>query len=643
MNGHETRTLHEMGRDAWNEWAGQVIKSKGNFEQAGIFSLDWFGEAGNEETRLWLKTAAADFSDSLFEEPGSFEGFIFPGPVILKGAVFHHPVSFADAEFKLNADFSGAHFHQDVNFAGAKFLGQAVFDDVQFDAIASFERTEFLKEKNGPLGHGVKFQRTQFLGRADFRSSAYSGSADFSKVKFAGTARFDEARFVGPAVFEGAIFSAPAGFNAAKFLDNAAFKEAQFTGEARFADAEFSGDFDLEASQFWNDVSFRDVKFEKGASFNKMRVEGTSRFSGAKFGTQTDFLESRFAGHADFSGASYAGPAIYRAAQFSLGGAWAACEFGDSADFSGVTLGKKSSFKDCKFKGDALFKEALFEAPVSFEGGRFAAAADFTAAQSKVAFVLAGAEFNNVPGFLETSFHEPPRVDHMLVANQLKRFHNWSKDGVADPRGVLFTWWRVCGDPDGPAKFRRLKKLASEAQDLQREQEFFAQELRCRRFWHDNPLGVGMARFWLGWAYGIMADYGRSLSRPFVLWFASVVAFALFYFTQKGSDWNVHQPPGNWTGWFTSLISDEKFPCVTGTSSRIGEAFYLSFRSALLKLDWADTAGTRRVFGCLYGVETNGTPIMPLSVSAAALAQATLSVVLLFVFLMALRNLLKVR
>ena len=643
MNGHETRALHDMGREAWNEWAAQIVKSKANFEQAGIFSLDWFGEAGNEETRIWLKTAAADFSDGLFEGGTTFEGFIFPGPVILKGAVFHLPVSFAGAEFKLNANFSRAHFHGDVTFETAKFAGQAVFDDAQFDGVAGFERAEFLKEKDGPLGHGVKFQRTQFMGKADFRGSTYAGSADFSKVQFAATARFDEARFIGAAVFEGAVFSAPAGFNACKFLEKATFKDAQFTGEARFAEALFNGDCDLECAQFWNDASFRDAKFEKNASFNAMGVKGAARFTGTKFAAQADFVEGRFEGHADFSGAAFGGPALYHLAQFQQGGSWVGCEFADNADFTGVALAKNSSFKDAKFQSETLFKEARFEAPVSFAASRFLAGADFSAAQSKVAFVLAGAEFKNVPGFLEASFHEPPRVDNMLVADQLKRFHGWKKAGISDPRGFLFKFWKVCGDPDGSAKFRRLKKLASEAQDQQREQEFFAQELRSRRFWHDKPFGQGKARFWLGWLYGVVANYGRSLSRPFMLWVVSAFAFALFYFSQKGSEWNVHQPPSNLHGWLSSLVSDEKFPCISGTSSRVGEAFYLSFRSAFLKLDWTDSATARRVFGCLYGVEANGTPIVPLGVSAAALLQVVVSIALLFAFFLALRNLLKVR
>ena len=80
MNGQETRTLREMGRDAWNEWASQVLKSKANFQEAGAFALNWYGEADNDETRLWLKVANADFSKERFEDEIDFDGYIFPGP-----------------------------------------------------------------------------------------------------------------------------------------------------------------------------------------------------------------------------------------------------------------------------------------------------------------------------------------------------------------------------------------------------------------------------------------------------------------------------------------------------------------------------------------------------------------------------------
>jgi uncharacterized protein YjbI with pentapeptide repeats len=642
MNEEETLALREMGRDAWNEWAGQVLKSRNQFQQNGAFSLNWLGEAGNEETRLWLNFATANFSGAHLENEGVFEGIVFPGPAIFSGSLIERPVSFAAAEFHLNAEFGHAHFQSDVSFKGAKFFSQAVFDDAVFDGAADFERAEFLKEKNGPLNHAVKFQRTRFMGKADFRSSVYAGSADFSKVQFAGTSRFDEARFIGSAVFEGAVFSAPASFNACQFLESAAFKEAQFTGEARFGEALFNGDCNLDQSTFWGDVSFRDVRFEKTASFARMRVEGASRFSGAKFAACADFQESRFAGRAEFSGAAFDGATSYRFANFGHEASWKGCEFHIEGDFCGLTVVRSASFEDSKFYGAAIFQEARFDAPVSFASSRFKGAADFSAMQSKVAFVLAGADFKSVPSFLEASFHEPPRVDHMRVADPLKRFHNWKKTGVSDPRGPLFQLMSVCGDPDASAKFRRLKKLTSEAQDQPREQEFFAQELRCRRFWHDKPFGGGIARFWLGWLYGGIANFGRSLLRPCLLWLVLVLFFAIYFFAQQGSAWNVHQPPASPAGLLRTLLSGGGLPCVSGDSSRIGEALYLSFRNAFLKLDWAD-ASARRVFGCLYGVEASGSPIVPLSVSSASLLQAVVSGGLLFMFLLGLRNLLKVR
>ena len=201
-----------------------------------------------------------------------------------------------------------------------------------------------------------------------------------------------------------------------------------------------------------------------------------------------------------------------------------------------------------------------------------------------------------------------------------------------------------------PAKYRRLKKLAFEAQDQTGEQEFFAQELRCRRFWHDRPFGGGVAKFWLGWLYGGISNFGRSMLRPFLLWFASIFLFALFYLGQSGI-WGsgtvqaAHKSknamldmiPHIWQ----HMTQAANGACVAIQSSPAGEAVYLSFRNALL-MGGGDHDTARRVFGCLYGLD--GTyPIVPLGVSALSLLQMTVSAALLFLFLLALRNLLKVR
>ncbi len=98
--------------------------------------------------------------------------------------------------------------------------------------------------------------------------------------------------------------------------------------------------------------------------------------------------------------------------------------------------------------------------------------------------------------------------------------------------------------------------------------EFFAQEIRTRRFGLDFPLGEwrglrkGLAwvvrksrlkpmrqaalkfaqdikdsplcgphvgRFWFGWFYELLSNFGRSFARPFFAWLASVGVFAFLY------------------------------------------------------------------------------------------------------------------
>jgi uncharacterized protein YjbI with pentapeptide repeats len=448
------------------------------------------------------------------------------------------------------------------------------------------------------------------------------GSADFSKAQFAGTARFDEARFTADTVFEGAVFSAPAGFNACQFFGTAGFRETQFTGEARFAEAAFKGECQFERGQFWNDVSFREVRFDSTALFTDMRVEGASRFKGAKFAMEANFLDARFTGNADFSDTDFGGSSIFRSAHFARGASWDGCRFLNGADFSGLMLGKASSFKESQFEGDANFREAHCDAPVSFAGARFKTNADFSAFQSKVAVVFANADFKAVPNFLEASFLEPPRLDNMIVADPVKRFPKWKDAGVSDPRR-FFRFVKVCEDPNASVKYRRLKKLAFEAQDLAREQEFFAQALRCRRFWLDTPLGRGAARFWFGWVYGGVSDFGRSLVRPFLFWLLSIFLFSIYFFAQgAGAAWT---------------------KCVVGASDPISEALYLAFRNAFLKIDWNDAVNARRTLGCLYGVEFGGTPVLPPSVAAMSLVQAFVSVAFILLFLLALRNLLRLR
>ncbi len=190
-----------------------------------------------------------------------------------------------------------------------------------------------------------------------------------------------------------------------------------------------------------------------------------------------------------------------------------------------------------------------------------------------------------------------------------------------------------------------MKRLAFEAHDSVRELEFYAQEIRSRRFWHDQPFGRGKLRFWLGWFYGGFADFGRSFARPVLAWLILVAMFAALYLALRNGGLAFISPSAPWsaTTQFANAWAALSSPCTAGTSTAWGEALYLSFRSALLHIDWADTTTTNRVFGCLYGFDRQGHPIVPLPVSAASLAQAVISGGFIALFLVALRNLIKMR
>lgn len=73
--------------------------------------------------------------------------------------------------------------------------------------------------------------------------------------------------------------------------------------------------------------------------------------------------------------------------------------------------------------------------------------------------------------------------------------------------------------------YRRLKELAISAKDHDRELEFFANELRAKRFHETKGFGA------LAWSYLYewFSDFGRSVYRPLVSLYTTVVLFGFVY------------------------------------------------------------------------------------------------------------------
>ena len=233
-----------------------------------------------------------------------------------------------------------------------------------------------------------------------------------------------------------------------------------------------------------------------------------------------------------------------------------------------------------------------------------------------------------------------------------------------------------------------MKRLAIQGHDTDRELQFFSGEVRSARFAGDWPFPVpiwkasawgGFLRFYAGWLYQIFSDFGRSLLRPFVAWALCIVIFAVYFLGQnpemaaKRKELHRHgfigqviaystvaldqvqkpvapycypgtlPQPGDTkaiTDGFSGLVED-----VRATTNLVNEALSIAYHNALIVLDSSGDSA-HRAFGCLYGVERyGGNPVafVPRSVAIASGIQKLLSAIFIFLFGLALRNMLKVK
>ncbi len=677
MNQDETRALWECGAEAWNVWALQMLERKQALESAGEWSVDWFGEGLNDQTRAWLDEARADFEEVEFAADADFSGFVFPGHAIFVKAHFIGMGNFIEANFSNMAYFTGARFDGEAKFAKAKFHELGNFDETAFASAAEFDQVEFLRKTTGPLVPAARFQKAEFLSRVEFRNATFAGIAEFQRSQFAGNARFDESEFKVDAVFEAVAFEGTPGFLKTRFDGAANFKTVRFRKDCRFSEAEFRGAVNFEAAIFAGHATFRCIKFDGGTTFQDASFRQEARFKDTKFTDTAIFRSAEFAGPADFSECVFAKSVDFQRSAFDEDVTFERSEFKDTVVFTSARYRNQASFAEARFTDSANFLLAGFEGRTSFRDAQFAQTADFSGLQSRAAFVLSGARFSRVPDFHDANFADPPSLDSMQIRDPVSFRPARTGRDAADPRPILFRLIRACGKNAYAARYRRLGKLAAATQDFEREREFFAQELRCRRFWYDHPIGAGMSRFWFGVLYSVTSNFGRSVIRPLVLWMITVLSFSLIYLGLRRAEYFTQAPAVSWqsevalvfpqwpdsagfmevlewTGsvatWFFFSILNlfSGGGCISGESGATGEALFLSFKNSLFFLGWESPDASRRVYSCLYGFDSmaeSGESLVrvPLGVSVAATLENMIGVTFIILFVIAARNMLRTR
>jgi hypothetical protein len=206
-----------------------------------------------------------------------------------------------------------------------------------------------------------------------------------------------------------------------------------------------------------------------------------------------------------------------------------------------------------------------------------------------------------------------------------------------------------------------LRRRAIESNDHERGLEFLAQELRTSRF-HAKGLPdfiprVWEGRFYFGLAYGALSNFGRSIWRPLLCWLALLFVCAAFYLGAN-ADMRKARAVLNPSGAVETLIAYARTTraaltnpplCVErgliGTTDPATEAIQLSLQNALF-FEGARSDANRRTLGCLYGLGDpvqEKHPTIPPRVSLISTLQTVVSGILLFLLLLAVRNLLRLK
>jgi hypothetical protein len=503
-------------------------------------------------------------------------------------------------------------------------------------------------------------------GETGFRGATFHSEARFGGANFYGETGFVWAKFNHMAVFEGANFHGAVGFGGARFNSSASFDRARFARGTWFGNAQFDGQACFSEAQFEDAVGFDGSQFRGGAKFAQTYFKGNVGFNSAHFLGETDFRLVTFPMFATFTSAHFAGP----------------------ANFNAIRGERAFDLANARFERVPDFIQAHFE-----EAPRL----DHVAVVGRM-IEPKGSRDSSEDELLPENLSRLKRVAWRCKSAGRVGWH-YCKHGYPR-RWASGARKRVLhADESIPARWRALKRLAIQGHDGDREHEFFAREIRSARFATDWPLPLGQPsfstrglkwlnylplifwrprlwagffRFWFGTLYGLFSNYGRSVAIPFTWWIAAIGLGAMAYLSEHRGwagdanatryedvfapvrpmvrfydDWRVDRPcftppyqgPGNFA---ISGLSDQ----LRAKTSAPNEALHLAFRNAFLVLDGGEEAA-HRIYGCLYGLELynqgDPVPIVPPGVSIASAAQKIFSAVMIFLFGLALRNMLKMK
>ena len=432
---------------------------------------------------------------------------------------------------------------------------------------------------------------------ADFQDAVFSEPVDFSGFVFPARVIFDRARFDRRALLKNVNFQGSVSFDEADFQSIAFFDESKFGNEASFHQTNFRGMASFSKARFAGDAWFHRSGFESRATFNEASFDQDAWFDSVEFNHIVLFSEAKFKHKTWFSGAKFKDESWFIETSFN-----------GTTSFVAATFNGNASFLLSTFSGDVDFSQSTFENGAKFTGVNCHLDVDFSGTKSRSLFRIY-AKFIRVPNFSQASFIEPPPLHNIRIepshSRSLSQF--------------IKKAWK--GEQGQEARWRILKRLALQAHDHIREQEYHAQEIRTRRGTTDR---IWEVPYWLGVFYQIFSNFGQSIARPLWSWLFGIILSAIGYchlhhYHATGTSWPVRwfeTPIEIWTA-ALGLALHRGLPAVSSLGNRLPD-----YHSVLYDV----------------GPRWGQASFSPSGEALLGQIQVLFSTAMIFLFLLALRN-----
>jgi Pentapeptide repeats (9 copies) len=611
-------------------WQGNLESQRDSIRPRVSYGLILNSDLGSEETLHDELTdeLVLDFCGITIEKLAKWEqheGSIF---------TFHFKTLFSFAHLKLATYFQGAKFHEDVSFRKVNFSGRLSFTDAIFLAAVDFSQCQFIGETD--------FTRSTFNGKSLFVSSQFKQKFVASQIISKSVLDFGSAVFFAEVdLSEGKLFRIT--FDKAQFCGGTSLDNCEFLSSFDFRHVNCKGEFSATGARFCAMATFDDVDFKSAVNFSSCTFLNGSTFIASSFGGATHFMHSQFFGSVSFSNTSFASLVNFSKAEFSSSTLFCNAKFSHEFTATDAIFTSSFSFLNVICKSAVSFSNAQFLGDSTFESAHFSRTSHFAQTHFAKAAIFKNALFAGSCNFESSDFLS---VGHFEVANfktEIPSFRGCAIDSTRLEFSSDDCFPLMVLTEDGIKNASFLKRLADENGQTDQALMFNAIELRAKRRRTDEPFFLRV----VSWMYDVTSDYGRSVARPFCLYLALLVFTYLLaalnaYINMDGD--SCKKLPG---GAFTRLQA-ESIDCSVRQASLQDDkivvsgfraAFeYTAYRSTGI-IDFSDTGkGTDAVARRLFGQPTE-----PWHMRIWGTFKATISLLLIFLTALGLRNKFRVK